>query len=179
MTFAVSPRRTILHTLLVIAVLLTGFALDQLSKLWALNALADGAEIPILPTLSLRLAFNPGAAFGLGAESGPIMAVGILALLLGLTGWIIARLVRGSPLLGTLLLTAVAAGGWGNMSDRLTRGDGQFLSGHVVDFIAVDWFAIFNLGDVLTVVGITAWAITLVVVSSPRTARVLDDAPAS
>lgn len=179
MTLAPSPRRTILHTLLVIAVLITGFALDQLTKLWALNALAGGEELPILPTISLRLAFNPGAAFGLGAESGPALAVGVLALMLGLTGWIIYRLLRASPLLGTLLLTAVAAGGWGNMFDRLTRGDGQFLSGHVVDFIAVDWFAIFNLGDVLTVAGITAWAITLVVVPSPKTAKVLHDAPAS
>ncbi|KQQ92571.1 hypothetical protein ASF62_12020 [Leifsonia sp. Leaf325] len=173
------PRHLIPHTMLVLVVLLTGFALDQLTKLWALNSLANGEVIPILPTVSLRLAFNPGAAFGLGAASGPVLAIGILALLLVLTGWIISRLLRGSPLLGTLLLTAVAAGGWGNMSDRLTRGDGQFLSGHVVDFVAVDWFAIFNLGDVLTVIGMALWALTLVSVRSGEPAIVAYESSAS
>ena len=48
-----------------------GIAADQLTKSWALSALADGAAIPLLPTVSLRLAFNPGVAFGLGANLGP------------------------------------------------------------------------------------------------------------
>lgn len=145
-------------TLLALGLFAAGFAADQWTKRWALNELADGEQIEILPTVSLSLAFNPGVAFGLGAEFGPTMALGVLGVLLALTGWIIYRLFAGNQPLGTLLLVVVAAGGWGNMFDRLTRGDGGFLSGHVIDFIAVDWFAIFNFGDVLTVTGIVLWA---------------------
>lgn len=156
-------RRKATTTLLALGLFAAGFGADQLTKRWALNELADGEQITILPTVSLSLAFNPGAAFGLGAEFGSTMALGILAVLLALTGWIIYRLLAGHQPLGTLLLVIVAAGGWGNMFDRLARGDGGFLSGHVVDFIAVDWFAIFNFGDILTVAGVALWAIMLVI----------------
>ena len=161
-------RRRATTTLLALGLFAAGFGADQLTKRWALNELADGEQIAILPTVSLRLAFNPGVAFGMGAEFGPTMALGVMAVLLALTGWIVYRLLAGNQPLGTLLLVVVAAGGWGNMSDRLTRGDGGFLSGHVVDFIAVDWFAIFNLGDVLTVAGVALWAIMFVIPVAPR-----------
>lgn len=151
--------RVVLATAAVL-VFVAGFAADQLSKSWALTALTDGATIPLLPTVSLRLAFNPGAAFGLGADLGPVIAVFILVTLLLLSLWICRKLLRGTARPHILLLVAVAAGGSGNMYDRISRADGAPLSGAVVDFIAVDWFAIFNVGDILTVVGIVAWVAT-------------------
>ncbi|WP_185740427.1 signal peptidase II [Homoserinimonas aerilata] len=148
-------RRTLLVSAL--GVFAAGFAFDQLTKLWALSALADGTEIPLLPSASFSLAFNPGVAFSLGAEYGAVTASVVLILLTGLTVWIATKIARRHRLAEIALLTLVAAGGWGNMYDRITRANDGALTGHVVDMIAVDWFAIFNFGDVLVVCGMIAW----------------------
>ncbi|MET0715100.1 MAG: hypothetical protein ABWY57_09320, partial [Mycetocola sp.] len=47
----------LLNTLGVFAL---GFTFDQVIKLSALSALADGTAIELLPSVSFRLAFNPG-----------------------------------------------------------------------------------------------------------------------
>lgn len=145
-----------------VAVLVSGITADQLLKSWALQNLADGQTYEILPFLSLSLAFNPGAAFGIGAEAGAWFAIGILVILLALSGWIIFKLGRGDTMPSIVMLSVVAAGGWGNMLDRITRADGGPLSGDVVDYFAAEGFAIFNLADVFAVVGMTLWGITTV-----------------
>jgi len=139
------------------AVAFVALLMDQLTKQWALANLGHGEVIPLLSTFDLRLAFNPGAAFGMGADAGPIMALLILIILFGLTGWIIARISQGRDARETYLLALVAGGGWGNMIDRIVRAGEVPLSGSVIDFLAVNWFAIFNLGDVFAVGGIGAW----------------------
>jgi signal peptidase II len=141
-----------------ILVVAAALAADRLSKAWALSALADGETVPLLPGVRLQLAFNPGAAFGMGVDFGPVMAVGILVILLALSSWIYWGISRGTPRWSLLLLTAAAAGGWGNMYDRISRADRVPLSGTVIDMIAVDWFAIFNVADIFAVVGIVTWA---------------------
>jgi signal peptidase II len=51
------------------------------------------------------------------------------------------------------LATAVVIGGaFGNLADRIFRGDG-WLHGHVVDFIDFQWFAVFNIADSAITVG--------------------------
>ena len=76
----------------------------------------------------------------------------ILALALLL---VVVRIVRGPTLpdrilaLDTLVAVAIGwllAGVAGNLTDRLFRAPGPF-EGHVVDFIAVRGFAIFNVAD--------------------------------
>ena len=43
-------------------------AIDQLTKMWALSALADGRTIRVIPgLLSLTLVRNPGASLGMGS----------------------------------------------------------------------------------------------------------------
>lgn len=148
-------RRTLLACTL--GVLAAGFAFDQLTKLWALSALADGTEIELLPSASFRLAFNPGVAFSLGAEYGAVTAVVVLILLVALTVWIATKIASRHRLTEVALLALVAGGGWGNMYDRIFRANDGPLTGHVVDMVAVDWFAIFNFGDVLVVCGMIGW----------------------
>lgn len=148
-------RRTLLACTL--GIFAAGFTFDQLTKLWALSALANGNEIELLPFLSLRLAFNPGAAFSLGAEYGAVTAIVVLVLLVALTAWIATKIANRHRLTDVALLALVAGGGWGNMYDRIFRANDGPLTGHVVDMIAVDWFAIFNFGDVLVVSGMIAW----------------------
>ncbi|MCB1027813.1 MAG: signal peptidase II, partial [Microthrixaceae bacterium] len=47
-------------------------------------------------------------------------------------------------------------GALGNLLDRLFRANDGLLSGKVVDFVAVTWYAVFNVADVFVVVGAIA-----------------------
>ena len=84
-----------------------------------------------------------------------------------LMGWICVRLARGDRVAGTVFLAVAAGGAAGNLWDRISRADDGPLTGHVVDFIAVDWFAVFNVADIFTTSGIALWALT----SAIRTPR--------
>lgn len=61
---------------------------------------------------------------------------------------------------GTIFLAIATGGAIGNIWDRIGRATEGPLTGEVVDFIAVDWFAIFNVADIFTTCGIAAWALT-------------------
>lgn len=141
------------------AVLLAAIAIDAVTKAIAVRELADGRTIGLVPTISLHLVFNPGVAFGAGASAGPPLRGLLLALLAALLGWVVRRVVVGAPLIGTLALAVAAGGGAGNVLDRIGTGAG-FLSDPVTDFIAVDWFAVFNIADVFTTCGIALWVVT-------------------
>ncbi len=67
-------------------------------------------------------------------------------------------MLRGQSMGATALLAAAAGGAIGNLWDRTTRAETGPLSGEVVDFIAVDWFAIFNVADIFTTLGLLGWA---------------------
>jgi signal peptidase II len=122
--------------------------LDQLTKQWALTALADG-PIDLFWTLRLRLVFNPGAAFGIGGSVAPFIplaAVVVIVLLLR-TG----RLVEGRP--GLVGIGLVLGGAVGNLVDRALRDGSGFMGGRVVDFVDLQWWPVFNVADVAIVVG--------------------------
>ena len=55
-------------------------------------------------------------------------------------------------------LVLVLGGALGNLADRLVRSPG-FLRGHVIDFVAVGWYPVFNFADSCITIG----AILLVV----------------
>lgn len=123
-------------------------AFDQATKAWALATLQDRV-IDIAPTMQLRLTYNNGFSFGLGAEYGPLVSVVVL---------VIASLVARAALrerntTRSLLLAAVLGGALGNIVDRVVRADAGPLSGSVVDFIAVTWYAVFNVADMFVVCG--------------------------
>ncbi|MDN4599521.1 signal peptidase II [Leifsonia virtsii] len=136
---------------------LLAIAVDQAVKGIAILSLPYGQPVPtVIPSLDLNLVLNAGAAFGLGARVGPLLAAGILIVLTVLTAWIIRRVIRRENPTVTILLAIAAGGGWGNMVDRALLGEHGVLSGAVVDYLSVSWFAIFNLADVFTVGGIAA-----------------------
>ena len=136
--------------------------LDQLSKSWALRRLLDGEIIDLLPTLSLRLTFNTGMAFSKGSAAGPL--IGLVAIVIATVLVLVAR--RVTSVLQLVLIGVVIGGALGNVIDRLARvgeigatGTG-FMSGAVVDFIDVSWWAVFNVADTAIVVGGLALALT-------------------
>jgi signal peptidase II len=133
--------------------------IDQLTKIWAVDALTDREPVPVVgELLQLRLLYNPGAAFSLGTGSTwifTVLATVVVVIIiwqarhLGSRGWAIA--------LGLLL-----GGAAGNLVDRLTREPG-FGRGYVVDFLALPNFPVFNVADI----GITC-AATLIILLALR-----------
>ncbi|MXW76341.1 MAG: signal peptidase II [Acidimicrobiaceae bacterium] len=131
---------------IVIAVVL---ALDQLSKEWAINRLSGGRIIEILPTLELDLTYNSGFSFGTGAGHGPLVGTLVIAL----CGFICWRLCIETITARAAILSAILGGALGNLIDRVLRADDGLLSGDVVDFIDVTWYAVFNVADMFVVCG--------------------------
>jgi signal peptidase II len=124
-------------------VAITVVALDQLSKAVVVATLADGEPVRLLGGLiTLTYTRNAGAAFSLGGGFTLVftaVAVAVVVVILRTarrlysTAWAVA--------LGALLGGAV-----GNLVDRLVRDPG-IGRGHVVDWIQVPHFAVFNLAD--------------------------------
>lgn len=121
--------------------------LDQLTKVWALEALADGTRRALLGSvLGLRLVFNPGAAFSFANSQTWLLTVVALA--------VVVFVLRVSRRLGsrawTVALALVLGGASGNLVDRLLRAPGVG-RGHVVDFIDYGVF-VGNVADIAIVV---------------------------
>src|SRR5262249_60793245 len=128
--------------------------LDQLTKSWAVSALADGPINIIGDAVRFELARNSGSAFSRFRGYTPILA--LLAIVIT---FVIARQVRHTTDKWLLVgLVLVLGGAIGNLGDRIFRSPG-FLRGHVVDFVAVGWWPLFNVADSCITIG----AIILVV----------------
>lgn len=140
------------------AILLAGgiaalaFVLDQTTKVWVETTMTLGQQIDVLPpVLYWRYHLNPGAAFSMGTDHTWIFTL-IQATVLVFALVTFRKL--GGSWLWVLGLGGLAGGVAGNLTDRLFRApslvDGSFVSfgqGHVVDFISVPQFAIFNIAD--------------------------------
>ncbi|MEV1156818.1 signal peptidase II [Micromonospora chokoriensis] len=125
-------------------------ASDQATKYWAESALSDGQIISIVgDLLSLRLVYNPGAAFSIGSAYTWIFAVFAAAAVVAVT--VVARRVTSRP--WAVALGLVLGGATTHLLDRLFREPG-FARGHVVDFIDYAGFFVGNVADIALVVGV-------------------------
>ncbi|WP_189348744.1 signal peptidase II [Zhihengliuella salsuginis] len=117
--------------------------LDQFTK-WLVQSNMDlGESIPVIdPVLSWHYILNPGAAFSIGTSVTWVFTLFQAAVVVYIA--VIAARVRYTP--WALALGGVAGGAAGNLVDRLFR-EPSFGMGHVVDFIAVPNFAVFNIAD--------------------------------
>jgi signal peptidase II len=121
---------------------------DQITKDWALGALADGRSRHVFWTLHWNLTFNSGMAFSRAQGIGPY--IGALALVV-VVGFVLS--LRRSKGVGSSVAVGLVIGGAaGNLADRLFREDG-WLRGRVVDFIDFEWWPIFNVADIGVTVG--------------------------
>jgi signal peptidase II len=123
-------------------------ALDLASKLLAVRALSDREPIELLGgLLTLRLVRNPGAAFG--------MAQGLTVVLTAIAVVVVVVILRMARTLGSswwaVALGLVLGGALGNLVDRLFRAPSPG-RGHVVDFLELPRWPVFNLADSAIVV---------------------------
>ena len=155
---AVAPQREVpgQRWRLVAAATVAVLVLDQLTKTWALRVL-DDRIIDVVGSLRLRLVFNTGSAFSIGAGLGPVLA------LVGVA--IVVVLLRASrDLVGTPALVAlglVVGGAVGNLADRAFRGGDGLLHGAVVDFVDLQWWPVFNVADMAICAGVALLALVL------------------
>jgi signal peptidase II len=137
-------RRALLVTAIVVGVVV----LDQLTKVWAVDALADRPTQIIGDDVQLQVRRNTGGAFSLFEGMTPILA--ILAIVLVV--FLVRAARRTDGIVAVVALALVLGGAIGNLSDRVFRSPG-FLRGAVVDFVQVGSFPTFNVADSAITVG--------------------------
>jgi signal peptidase II len=129
------------------------YLLDRVTKLWAERRL-PGDPIDVIPgVLSFRFATNPGGAFSLGQDI-PWFFVGASVIVSVL---IVVTAFRHTNPVTAVALGLVLGGALGNLTDRYARGEG--FTGHVVDFIDLQIWPVFNVADSAIVVGAIVLAV--------------------
>ncbi|QDP83309.1 signal peptidase II [Nocardia otitidiscaviarum] len=152
---ATAGRPLRLRTLLIIAAVLLG--LDLLTKVVAVATLTPGEPVYLIGDwLRFSLVRNPGAAFSMATSMTWLLTLVAAAVVIGVIR--IGRTLRS--LWWAIGLGMVLGGALGNLIDRLFRAPGP-LQGHVVDYLAVGWWPVFNVADSAIVCG----AILLVVLT--------------
>ena len=148
-----TAQRTPRYLGLVVAVMLAIGAVDQGVKQLMLNWLEPGVPQPVIGDwFRFYLLFNSGAAFSMGENLTWVFTAIQLAFVLGAL-WFGPRMSSKWEALGVAM---IAGGALGNLIDRLFRDPG-FWFGHVVDYISVGNFAVFNLADVSITVGVVVF----------------------
>lgn len=151
-----APRTGSRLVWLVLAVAAVVLVLDQLTKALALSHLDPAEPVRVVgDLLRLRLTFNPGAAFSLAEGYTVVLsAVAVTAVVVVLR---ISRRLRSRA--WAVAVGALLGGALGNLVDRLIRPPGP-LRGHVVDFLQLPNFPVFNVAD-SAIVGAAALMVLL------------------
>jgi signal peptidase II len=144
---AVRPSRRRIVLLCAVAVFV--IVADLLTKLAVVAHLTEGQPKDVLGSL-LRLDYtrNAGAAFSFG--EGMTAVFGLVAIAVAVAIVRTARRLRS--LTWAITLGLLLGGALGNLGDRIFRSPG-FLRGHVVDWIEVPHWPVFNLADSAICVG--------------------------
>jgi len=147
---------------LLLIILAAGVGLDMGTKLWVMQTLPLGAQVPVLDgVFNLVHVNNRGAAFGLLAHLSPawgrLFFIATTGLVIAVVGYLWWRLPAGEyP--AALGYSLILAGAVGNLLDRVRLGV-------VVDFFDFHWgryhWPAFNVADSLVCLGaaVLVWGI--------------------
>lgn len=118
------------------------WALDFLTKNWAVENLSGAPRQIIGNFLKLTLFRNPGAAFSMATGFTIVFTTISLAVAIFITRYS----VRITSPWWAYVAGLVLGGVLGNLTDRIFREPG-FLYGHVIDWIEIPNWPIFNVAD--------------------------------
>ena len=142
---------------LVVLILIACTGCDQMTKNIAKESLASSAPISLLND-SIRVEYteNPGAILGLGADLPSEIRLPFFIIFVGVVltlTLVFAVKTYSLSLMQLVGLSLIAAGGIGNLLDRL------FNHGAVIDFVRLGLglfrTGIFNLADVAILIGVS------------------------
>ena len=140
------PRRRVR---LLVSVAATVLALDIITKVLAVALLTPGQPVSIIgDTVTWTLVRNSGAAFSMATGYTWVLTLVATGVVAGII-WMGRRLVSPWWALG---LGMILGGALGNLVDRFFRSPGP-LRGHVVDFLSIGWWPVFNVADPAVVGG--------------------------
>ncbi|PXW32268.1 UNVERIFIED_CONTAM: signal peptidase II [Williamsia faeni] len=142
---AARPRVWVTLVAVAVAIILA----DLVSKIIAVAVINPGDPVEIIgDTITFKLVRNSGAAFSMATGYTWVLTIVALAVVVGI--------VRYSNRLGSVWwavgLGLVLGGAVGNLIDRMFRSPGVF-RGHVIDFVSVGWWPVFNVADSAVVCG--------------------------
>lgn len=122
------------------------WSLDFLTKNWAIENLTGASKKVIGTFLQVTLHKNPGAAFS--------FATGFTIIFTSISIAVLLFILRYSPRITSTWWSVVSGlvlgGVLGNLSDRIFR-EPSFLYGHVIDWIELPNWPIFNIADIAIV----------------------------
>lgn len=120
------------------------YLVDQVTKVLAVNRLESGDKVQVVgDLLTLTLVRNPGAAFGTGTEYTWVFTC--LSVIAAAVVVVVVR--RVGSLAWAVGLGLLLAGVVGNLTDRVLR-EPQMFHGHVVDFLQLPNWPVFNVADI-------------------------------
>lgn len=146
----VGPRHFRAGPAVMLAIAALVVLVDQVTKAVAVATLEGGEPVRVVgETVRLLLLRNPGAAFSMGTAMTEVLSVIACVVVLGLIAY--SRRVHSRWWAWGLGL--ILGGAAGNLVDRFVRSPGV-LRGHVVDFVSVGWWPVFNVADSCLVAGV-------------------------
>ncbi len=139
-------RRQLFTTALIVILL------DLATKIWAVARLENQPEIKVIGEF-LKFSFvrNPGAAFSFGTSITWVFT--LIAIAVSVAILLLSKTVTNRP--WAIALGGLLGGAVGNLIDRIFRSPEVF-QGHVVDFISVPNYPMFNISDSAVVISAIA-----------------------
>lgn len=133
---------------------LVAFLSDQLTKLLIRQTFSAGQSVPIFEQyFHFTYVRNPGGAFGLMPLGKPFFLIAALIVVIGI---IIYKLTHpGLGRLANLAMGLVLGGAAGNLFDRLFLGE-------VVDWLDFRIWPVFNIADMVLVVGLSLFGLFII-----------------
>lgn len=117
--------------------------LDLATKAWAVNQLANREPVKILGSFfQLTFVRNSGAAFSFAQNATLLLSFFGIIVLIGITYFAPRITSKG----WSIVLGLTMGGILGNLTDRIFREPG-FLRGHVIDWMQLPHWPIFNIAD--------------------------------
>ena len=136
--------------------------IDQVSKVITISQLALRERITVIDNFfALSHIKNTGISVGAFSDAGPIFYIAVYALAIGVFVFLAKDINFKTKKLYSICILMMIAGGVGNLIDRLFFGE-------VTDMLILilfgrELFGVFNIADVLLVVGMVLFTYDLVV----------------